>query len=248
MMLAAGCTADSSPEPQPTPSESVEASLDLTFADLGIDGWPDAEDPQIPEFPGVAGTFDDATAEKYATYLKTWALQAALDPDAVGDGLPEPLTQTLASFGDSSTSADLARGNVLGEGLEVTGTKMTAAWGVDFVAGQEQLRLQTRTAYQVVDANGDTRVIGVLRLHGFDLTAAQPDSPGVLGAWQEFGASDCSLALDDVLLPGTDLDAEERDLQTFVAVGRSKEPTMPELSKEDRVDDDFLANCRAGRV
>ena len=96
--------------------------------------------------------------------------------------------------------------------------------------------------------NGGTRVIGVLRVQGLSGYADTTDDFGVTGGWQEFGAGDCDLALDDAFVPDSDRDESLKDLKTFIRVGDSDTLEMPELPVQEKVDAEYLKRCRDGQV
>lgn len=226
---------------QPTPTER------LGLADLGIAQWPRANAAAIAQPPAVP---EGVTEQEYAQVvaaLRTWAVQAATDPTTVGAGLPRGLGDAIDRATRDQTAPALARGNVLDPDLEVLDTTMTTAWQVEPSGADTVIALQTRTAYEVRSPGGPVRVIGVLRTQGVVL-APGSDEWGTAMGWQEFGAADCVAAVDDVLTPGGDADDQESDLTVFVEIGNGDEVVTPALEDADRVDDDFRAQCEAGRV
>ena len=124
---------------------------------------------------------------------------------------------------------------------------ITTAWKVstakdDGGRAYVLLELQTRAAYEVRVKDGPSRVIGVLRVHGLSAYADTTDDFGVSGSWQEFGAGDCALALDD------DTAEALKDLRTFIEVGDGSKLVMPKLGVEEQVDEEYLKRCRDGSV
>ena len=151
-------------------------------------------------------------------------------------------------------SPHLAFANVFRDDVTVVGSPMiTSAWKVTTEKDAAnktfmRLELQTRAAYEVRLGDGGTRVIGVLRVHSLSAYNDTTDDFGVGGGWQEFGAGDCALALDDALVPDSDRDESLKDLKTFIRVGSGTKLEMPELPAQDKVDDEYLKRCRDGQV
>ena len=262
--LLAACTSTSD-EPAPTPSSSAPTSeASSTLDSEGID-WPRAGVPlQVSDPPAAPDGFDDALVTRMADVLTTWAGATTVDADvwqgddpvaAVTDALPSAVGAALTRQTQTSgaVSPELAVANVFGDAVEVIGEPaVTTAWKVttkDDEAGQPYVtvQLQTRAAYEVrVGADGPTRVVGVLRVHGLSAYPGTTDDFGVTTGWQEFGAGDCALAVDDALVPDNDVDRAVTDLATFVDVGSQPDLRMPALDDEEKVDDAYLDRCRNG--
>lgn len=262
--LLAACTSTSD-EPAPPPSSSAPtAEASSTLASEGID-WPRAGAPlQVSAPPAAPDGFDDALVTRMADVLTTWAGATTVDADvwqgddpvaAVTDALPSAVRAALTRQTQTSgaVSPELAVANVFGDAVEVIGEPaVTTAWKVttkDDEAGQPYVtvQLQTRAAYEVrVGAGGPTRVVGVLRVHGLSAYPGTTDDFGVTTGWQEFGAGDCALAVDDALVPDNDVDRAVTDLATFVDVGDQPDLRMPALDDEEKVDDAYLDRCRNG--
>lgn len=229
------------PDPQPTPTEQI------SLVDLGIDDWPSATAEQFPEPPPRPDGVEAQEYDRMVSVIQTWALQAATEPEAVGEGLPEDLTDAIRDSVADQTSPALASGTVLDPGLDVVGTRMTSAWKLESPGDELQLSLQTRTAYEVTAPDGPIRVIGVLRTQGL-VTTPDAEVWGTVMGWQEFGAADCAIALDDFLTPGGDADDQETDLTVFAEIGNGDEAISPALPEGEQVDEDFKRTCEAGRV
>jgi hypothetical protein len=198
-----------------------------------------------------------------ATVLTKWATVAAVD-DAVWHStdpftdvkkaLPAKAAATLAKQVKGEVSPHLGVANVFGKDLTVVGTPMiTSAWKITTdkdEAGKPYvlLELQTRAAYEVRLGDGSTRVIGVLRVHGLSAYQDTTDDFGVGGGWQEFGAGDCALALDDALEPDSDRAQGLKDLKTFIRIGKGTKLEMPKLPVQEQVDSEYLKRCRDGQV
>ncbi|MCW2830622.1 MAG: hypothetical protein JWP31_1314 [Aeromicrobium sp.] len=242
---------------RPRPSASPQ-----TFDSTGID-WPDSGDKLVLRHrPATPDGFDDEQLDDMATILTSWASAAVLDPvrrsddpvDDVVDALPKRTGETLRKQVAGSVSPRLAVANVFAADVDVVGRpKITTAWkvttdndddGKPFVL----LELQTRTAYEVRLDDGPTRVIGVLRVHGLSAFADTTDDYGVSAGWQEFGAGDCALALDDALVPDSNTEEAVEDLKTFVGVGNQDGLVMPDLDVEQQVDAEYLKRCRDGSI
>lgn len=249
LLLVAGCTTDepSSGTSTATTSPSAEPAEQITLAQLAVEDWPALGDggiPQPPERPASVGARD---YDAMTGAVRTWAVQAATAPATVGQGLPNGLPEAIDAMAAEQTAPALARGNVLGPELEVVDSRMTAAWDVSVDGGVATVALQTRAAYEVRLPDGPVRVVGVLRTQGV-VSSPRASAWGTVMGWQEFGADDCGVALDDVLAPGGDADDQVQDLQVFVDVGNGERAVTPDLPDEDRIDADFLDRCRAGRV
>lgn len=234
---------EDTPEPiaQPTPTER------MTLADLGLAGWPVADEPDIPEAPRRPKGVDPAEYERMVTAVETWAVQAATDPDQVGEGLPAPLVEAIDDAAEAQAAPTLARATVLDPALDVNSTRMTAAWRVAREDGAVNLSLQTRTAYEVRAPGGQVRVIGVLRTQGV-VAVPGADRWGTITGWQEFGAADCAIVVDGFLTPGGDADDQHTDLTVFAEIGKGSEAITPALPEDEYVDEDFARACEAGRA
>lgn len=250
LLACTACTsgADDDAEPQPAAASSTEDPA-VSFASVGID-WPEAEDDLVPaDRPATPDGFDDELLDRMAGILTGWAQVSTLDQDAE---LPAEVDTAWREQTKDAVSPELAIANVFGDDVTVVGKpRVTTAWKqsteVDD-AGKEYvlLELQTRAAYEVrVGDDTPTRVIGVLRVHGLSAYPDTTDDLGVSGGWQEFGATDCALALDDALVPDGNLDAARLDLQTFVTIGDGTTLEMPSLGAEQQVDAEYLKRCRA---
>lgn len=258
MVVLSGCTSGSDSSSEPTPAASTEPAISL--ASLDID-WPRAADTlEVAKPPAAPNGFDDAVVTQMADILAKWAQATTIDQDVwrsatpideVAAVLPAKVGTTLRSQVTGTVSPRLAVANVFAEDATVIGApQVTTAWKIstqtDEVGKQYVLlELQTRAAYEVRLGDGaPTRVIGMLRVHGLSAYADTTDDFGVTGGWQEFGASDCALALDDDLIPDTDLDETVKGLKTFVQVGNGEKLSMPTLPVEEQVDSEYLQRCR----
>ncbi|MCL8251805.1 MULTISPECIES: hypothetical protein [Aeromicrobium] len=260
-VLGACTSSADGPAPAPTsPAPTAEASTTLTAQ--GID-WPRAGSPlPVADPPAAPDGFGAALVTRMADVLTTWAGATTVDPDvwhvetpadAVVDALPPAVGAALTRQAADAVSPGLAVANVFGDDVEVIGEPaVTTAWRVttkDDDAGQQYVvvQLQTRAAYEVrLGDDGPTRVVGVLRVHGLSAYPGTEDDFGVTTGWQEFGAGDCALAVDDALVPDNDLDKAAADLATFVDVGDQPDVRMPALDDEEKVDDAYRDRCRDG--
>lgn len=259
-MVCTGCTSGSD---DPTPSPTKAEATSVTLASLDLD-WPRAEgtfDP--PKVPAAPSGFDDAQVDRMAKILTKWSRLAAVDEGMwrsdmplsdVRPVLPDEAAGTLEQQLRGEVSPNLAVANVFGKKVKVIGSpQVTSAWHVsaDKDPANEtfvRVELQTRTAYEVKLGNGPSRVIGVLRVQGLSAYPDTTDDYGVSGGWQEFGAGDCALALDDALVPDSDTDEAAKDLETFIRVGSGSKLEMPELGVQEQVDAEYLKRCREGQV
>lgn len=261
LLVSAGCTGGSEPEPEPVAVATTDAPA-VGLASLGVD-WPVAGAKlDVGDLPAAPDGFDADLIARMESILTDWARVTTIDDEVwhsrapveqVIGTLPPAVGSALGEQTKDAVSPELAVANVFAHGVTVIGAPIvTTAWkmstptdeaGVKYVL----LELQTRAAYEVRrGADAPTRVIGMLRVHGLSAYPDTTEDFGVTGGWQEFGASDCALALDDNLVPDTDVDATVRDLKTFVAVGDRKKLTMPTLNAEEQVDSKYLKRCRDG--
>lgn len=262
VVLACGaCTSGSSDgESRPSPGASPEPALSL--ASVGIE-WPPAGEELTPaDPPPVPVGFDDDVFARMTGILEDWAQLTTLDEDVryspepidqVAEALPEKVGGALREQTTAAVSPGLAVANVFADEVTVVGApRVTTAWRVSTEAddaGEQYIRLelQTRAAYEVrLGDDAPTRVVGVLRVHALSAYRDTTDDFGVSGGWQEFGALDCALALDDDLIPENNLDTAALDLTTFVEVGTGKKLVMPPLAAEEKVDAEHLQRCRNG--
>ena len=265
LLACTACTTSSDGDPVPAPTTTSPAEdPSMSFAGVGID-WPEAAaDLTAADPPPAPAGFDDALLGRMADTLTDWAQVSTLDEaarvsaspaDDISAVLPDSVSAALRDQTKDAVSPRLAVANVFADDVTVVGApRVTTAWGLSTQvddAGQQYvlLELQTRAAYEVrVGDNSPIRVIGVLRVHGLTAYPDTTDDFGVSGGWQEFGAVDCALALDDDLTPDTDVQASEDDLTTFVKVGDGDTLDMPSLDNEQQVDAQYLQRCRDSRT
>ncbi|MGA8987367.1 hypothetical protein [Aeromicrobium sp.] len=257
-VVCVGCANGSPPQASPTTGKAA-----ISLESLGVD-WPAAGDEvDPPKLPAVPGGISEELIGRMAGILTTWATAAALD-DGVWHGadplatvsaaLPKTASAMLRKQVKGEVSPHLAVANVFASDVTIVGVpRITSAWKLskakdDSGRPYARLELQTRTAYEVRLGSEPSRVIGLLRVHGLTAYPDTTDDFGVAGGWQEFGAGDCSLALDDALRPDSDLDQAAEDLATFVKVGDSAKLRMPPLGVQEQVDAEYLKRCREGQV
>ncbi|MET0930327.1 MAG: hypothetical protein ABWX74_12450 [Aeromicrobium sp.] len=250
LMACTACTSGSDPaaEPQATAASPTEESA-VSLGSVGID-WPEASGDLAPADPPASPDgFDDELLGRMGDVLTEWAQASTLDTDAE---LPAEIDTAWREQTKDAVSPRLAIANVFADDVTVVGPpRVTTAWRQSTEiddAGKEYvlLELQTRAAYEVrLGDDAPTRVIGVLRVHGLSAYPDTTDDFGVSGGWQEFGATDCALALDDDLIPDGNLEAAELDLQTFVTIGAGTTVEMPSLGPEQQVDAEYLERCRS---
>lgn len=256
VLLVSGCTGGSDDA-----ATADDASITIDSLDLQ---WPEAAgnvlDPGDP--PEVPAGFDAGRYQRMVDALTAWARASTVAPDVrsaedpaaeVAAELPKAVGSQLVKVADTAVSARLAAANVFADDVTVVGQpRVTTAWRAESIeqggAPALSLILQTRAAYEVRIGDGPKRVIGVLRVHELITRAGETGEIGVGLAWQEFGASDCTLALDDALRPDGDVAAATDDLATFVEVGSGETVEMPELQSDDTVDEEYLDRCRRGQV
>lgn len=258
LAVTAGCSAGSdAPAPRAEPSASAEEAA-VSLSSLGID-WPRATRVDAAEPPAAPRGFDDQLVSRMADVLTTWAQASTVDPDVwhseapdqrLAAALPAKVASMLSEQTSGAVSPRLAVANVFGPDVTVVGEpRVTTAWKAstkadEFGTDYLQLELQTRAAYEVRIGDGPTRVIGVLRVHGLTAYPRTTDDFGVTTGWQEFGAGDCALAIDDQLVPDDDVAAAKDDLATFVDVGDQDAVRMPALGSQEKVDAAYLQRCR----
>jgi hypothetical protein len=259
LIVVAGCTDGSQTRDRPAEKTSTApAAADL--ASLGVD-WPRAAGPlEAGDPPAAPDGFSADLVTRMAGILTGWAGATTLDEDVrhsrapvddVVGALPTEVGASLRTLTKGAVSPGLAVANVFADEVTVVGAPaVTTAWKVSTETddqGQQYvlLQLQTRAAYEVrVGDDAPTRVIGVLRVHGLSAYPGTTTDFGVTGGWQEFGAGDCALALEDDLVPDGDVAAAAVDLKAFVEVGDGATLKMPALGAGDRVDADYLQRCR----
>jgi hypothetical protein len=260
VLVCAGCT-DDEPEPKPTQTTSLSTVDSISLETLGL-GWPKAQGALAAKSPpATPDGFDDDLLDRMASLLETWAALSTVEDsiwhseDAVGriaDAMPGVIGTSLRALAQNQVSPQLSVANVFADDVTVIGTPMvTTAWKVSTAKDDEGipyvvLELQTRAAYEVRVKDGPSRVIGILRVHGLSAVPDATDVFGVSGGWQEFGANDCALALDDNLFPDSDSADALKDLGTFIKVGDGSKLVMPKLGVQEQVDEEYLKRCRDG--
>lgn len=256
LLLVSGCTGGD--------DDSLPAPDQITIDSLDLD-WPQAQgdtlDPTAP--PEVPKGFDETRYGRMVDALTTWASATTLDAEvrssddpaaAVGADLPDAIGSQVSELGAQTVSPRLAVANVFADDVTVLGEpRITTAWRAETIerdgAPALSLKLQTRTAYEVrIGEDGPKRVIGMLRVHELITRTGETGDIGVGFSWQEFGASDCTLALDDALRPDQETAPAREDLATFVEVGSGDTVEMPDLGDGETVDQEYLDRCRAGQV
>lgn len=249
LLTCTACTTGSDADAEPQPAAATTQDPAVSLSSVGID-WPEAGADLAPDDRPVAPDgFDDELLDRMAGILTEWAQVSTLEQDA---DLPVEVDALLHDQTKDAVSPRLAVANVFADDVTVVGApRVTTAWRqsteVDDAGKQYVLlELQTRAAYEVrLGDDAPTRVIGVLRVHGLSAYPDTTDDFGVSGGWQEFGATDCALALDDDLTPDGNVDAARLDLQTFVTIGDGRTVEMPSLGDDQEVDAEYLARCRA---
>ena len=263
LAVAALCPACTSGSDEPSPKPAPNATRPISLESLDLD-WPKAQgelDP--PELPAAPEGFSAKTLDQMATVLEKWARLSTVDENTwhsdipfsdIRTVLPKDAAETYEQQIKGQVSPNLAVANVFRHDVTVIGSPLiTSAWKVSTEkdpANERFMRLdlQTRAAYEVRLGNGSSRVIGVLRVHSLSAYKDTTDDFGVGGGWQEFGAGDCALALDDALVPDSDRAESLKDLKTFIRVGGDSKLEMPELPAGDKVDAEYLKRCRDGQV
>ncbi|MCL3817633.1 hypothetical protein [Aeromicrobium wangtongii] len=260
LLVASGCTSGSGTDQPTRPTEAVPTDAAADLAAVGVD-WPRADGVlDVAAAPAAPAGFSAEMVERMAGVLTDWATATTVDRDVwhsatpvddVVRALPAEVGASLRTQTKDSVSPGLAVANVFADEVTVIGAPaVTTAWRVSTETdddGQQLvvLQLQTRAAYEVrLGDDAPTRVIGVLRVHGLSAYPGTTTDFGVSGGWQEFGAGDCALALDDELVPGGDVAESAQDLKAFVKIGDGDELTMPALDPDDRVDAEYLQRCR----
>lgn len=266
VLVVGGCSSGSD-QPAPDVAATTEAptpTRDVTLDSLNLD-WPrSGKDITFADPPDVPDAFNTDVFEQMVVNLKAWATTSTVDEDVwhsrvpldqVAEGQPAKTAETLRTQSAEQASPRLAVANVFSDRVAVIGSPLvTTAWQVRTVEDDTEepyvvLELQTRAAYEVrLGDNGPSRVIGVLRVHSMSAFADSTDDFGVSSGWQEFGAGDCTLALDDSLIPDADVEGAETDLKKFIEVGSQKDVVMPDLGDDEQVDSNYLKRCRQGSI
>lgn len=266
LLVAGGCSSgsDEAAAPPAATTDAPTPTKAVTLESLALD-WPqadgklDAGDP-----PPVPEGLDSEVYGQMVKDLKAWAAASTVDDDTwhskapidtIAGLLPGRTGETLKAQANGQASPRLAVANVFSDRVKVIGSPVvTTAWQVKSVDDDTEkpyfvLELQTRAAYEVrLGDNGPSRVIGMLRVHALSAFTDTTDDFGVSTGWQEFGAGDCSLALDDSLIPDADVDSSAADIKKFIAVGSKNAVVMPDLGDDEQVDSNYLKRCRQGAI
>lgn len=252
-LVLAGCSDAVEDEPD-VPERTIEP---VTFASLGIEDWAEAADVEFPDAPSAPDGVDAQAWADATEALDAWARAAAFDPAGLPEefeplsaqvfaALPGIARSDLAARIAERTAPTLGVATVFADAEAITGIKATAAWRsgeVDEGGLVHVLELQTRTAYELT-VDGVTFVVGVIRTQAMSLRPGVEEAPGTLTGWQEFGASDCVLALDDRIEPDVLSKSERDDLERFAEVASGTTWAEPELGDDEIVNEDFLNRCR----
>lgn len=265
LLVVGGCSDGSDgPKEQAEATPSSSTTRAVTLESLGLD-WPTADGKlDVVDAPPAPEGFDSAVYDQMVGDLKAWATASTVDEqvwhskapfDRVAEGLPDKTAATLLAQTKEQASPRLAAANVFSERVKVIGSpQVSTAWQVKTVDEDSDepytvVELQTRAAYEVrLGENGPSRVIGMLRVHALSAFAESTDDFGVSSGWQEFGAGNCSLALDDSLIPDADVEGSAADLKRFIEVGNKNAVVMPDLKDDEKVDSNYLKRCREGVI
>lgn len=265
LLVVSGCSDSSDgPEKQAGSTPSTGTSRAVTLESLELD-WPTADGKlDVVDPPPAPEGLSSDIYDQMVTDLKAWATASTVDEevwhskapfDRVAEGLPDKTAATLLAQTKDQASPRLAAANVFSDRVKIIGSpKVSTAWQVKTVDDDTEkpytvLELQTRAAYEVrLGENGPSRVIGMLRVHALSAFADSTDDFGVSSGWQEFGAGNCSLALDDSLIPDADVEGSDADLKKFIAVGSKDAVEMPALDDDEQVDGNYLKRCREGVI
>lgn len=252
-LVLVGCS-DSPDEENDAPERSVEP---VTFTSLGIDDWAAVAEVEFASAPPAPDGIDAAVWSDTVEALEQWGRAAAFEPqdfpeefealsDHVFANLPETARRDLSARIGERTAPHLGVATVFADAETIGDIRATSAWRaseLDEGGLVHLLELQTRTAYEVT-VDGVTFVVGVIRTQGLSLRPGVEEAPGTLTGWQEFGASDCVLALDDRIEPDVLSAVEREDLDQFAQIASGSTWAEPELGEDDVVDEDFLNRCR----
>lgn len=260
-LLVSGCgllgdkESDKAEPDAPKVEQIALSSLKVDWPAVGDDLEPSAP-PEVPE------GFDQERYDEMVDTLTTWAEATTIDPEIrrsdtpavdVAADLPDDVGAQIEKLTEGRTSPRLAVANVFADDVEVIGDPLVStAWKADSVeqdgAPALNLQLQTRAAYQVRVGKGPERVVAVLRVHELVTRTGETGDLGVGYSWQEFGASDCVLAVEDALRPDDDATTARQDLDRFVDASKGDTLKMPKLAEDEVVDEEYLARCKAGAV
>lgn len=236
--LAATCA-------RPNGSDQTQAGP-LALGDLNTLGWTDFSQLQSVDLlpPDVPEGVDEAEYDTVVRHLSAWA-KGSLEANGVqGSQLDAEFVELLAELTDRGPSGLLIERTPFADGLQTSQVRGTAVW--ELVSESPlTLQLQTRVVWQLRNPAGAESLIAVVRTHG---AAYQAGAWGLAGAWQEFGADDCALALDGVLRPGGEIASQTQDLRRFEAFAQTKELQGLEFADDEILDDAFLERCRTGRA
>ncbi|NLC98607.1 MAG: hypothetical protein GX678_05995, partial [Actinomycetales bacterium] len=176
--------------------------------------------------------------------LHQWAQATLGPPEETRAAVPKEVRVELEEIADAGPARNVSLGAQFGEGLAAKSVWGTGVWR-ETSAKPLHLEYQTRVLWELEDADGNVRLVGMVRTHAL---IDDGETLSIGQSWQEFGADDCALAIEEDIRPGGDIAEQNKDLRTFVDIANSLEVVPPDFSADDVVDEQFVERCRAGTV
>lgn len=224
------------------PEAKARHEQPLSLADLDMDGWVNLSTDSLPQAPRNPNKVPAAKQERAELILHRWASAALGDPEQTLDSAPKDVRHELELMADAGPARGVSLGTGFGEGLTVKSRWGTGVWK-ETSAAPLHLEYQTRVLWELEDADGQVRLVGMVRTH---VLVNDGESISIGQSWQEFGADDCALVVEETIRPGGDVAEQNKDLRRFEEIANSAEVVSPDFSEDDVVDQEFANRCRAG--
>lgn len=232
-----GCSSENS-----TPESTQEKPL--TLSDLDMEGWTDLNADPFPKAPKNPNKTTAKDYDRAAQILHQWALATLGSPEKTLAAVPKEVRAELDSIADAAPARNVSLGAQFADGLAAKSVWGTGAWR-ETSAKPLHLEFQTRVLWELDGGDGNVRLVGLVRTHAL---IDDGKSLSIGQSWQEFGADDCALAIEEVIRPGGDVAEQNKDLRKFVDIANSPDVLPPNFSADDVVDDQFVERCRAGKA
>ena len=216
----------------------------LALSDIATDGWIDLTTDPLPKAPKNPNKTAANDYDRAAQILHQWAQATLGPPEETLAAVPKEVRVELEEIADAGPARNVSLGAQFGEGLAAKSVWGTGVWR-ETSAKPLHLEYQTRVLWELEDADGNVRLVGMVRTHAL---IDDGETRSIGHSWQEFGADDCALAIEEDIRPGGDIAEQNKDLRTFVDIANSLEVVPPDFSADDVVDEQFVERCRAGTV